>query len=235
MPDDDEQLRRLLAEARHTEPMPGDVADRLDRVIDDLRTAAPESTEAPPVVDLAAARRRRNVRSWLVAAAAVAVVAVGINQADFSGLSAGDSADSTSAGGRAERAPDDHLQQREHARAPDPDSRSESYAWRAPVPISSERYGKDVRRAERVRVTAARALQGGVTTSSDPDGSPTGDFWSARSCSTKAWGSGRLVPARYDGRLGGLVFRKAAGQTQVVDLFLCGSDEPSRSITLPAP
>ena len=35
-PAQEEEVRRLLAEARHTEPMPPDVVARLDRVLDDL-------------------------------------------------------------------------------------------------------------------------------------------------------------------------------------------------------
>ena len=54
-------------------------------------------------------------------------------------------------------------------------------------------------------------------------------------CPPRGWGRGAAVPARYDGQPGVLVFRLVRGDTQVVDLFLCGGDQPERSITLPAP
>src|SRR4051794_33004407 len=98
MPDDDltprdEQVRRLLSDARHDEPMPDDVADRLDEVLAGLRD------DRPPV-DLAARQRRRHVRTWILAAAAVVVIGVGANQVDWSGLSTsgGDGSDSAASG-----------------------------------------------------------------------------------------------------------------------------------------
>ncbi len=54
-------------------------------------------------------------------------------------------------------------------------------------------------------------------------------------CHTGRLGAGQKVPVRYDGERGWLVFRAPEGDTQVVDLYLCGHDEPTRSITLPAP
>ena len=61
MPDDDltpeeEQVRRLLADARHTEPMPADVAARLDEVLAGLPRDAPgPGPLQPAVADLDAA------------------------------------------------------------------------------------------------------------------------------------------------------------------------------------
>ena len=78
----EEQVRRLLADARHDEPMPADVADRLDRVLADLQG---ESRRTPAPIDLAARRRRRVARNVLVAAAAVVVVGVGIRRVDLAG------------------------------------------------------------------------------------------------------------------------------------------------------
>src|SRR6478735_12643701 len=92
MPNDDltpqdEQVRRLLSGARHEEPMPDDVAARLDEVLAGLRD------DRPPV-DIAARQRRRHVRNWVLAAAAVVVIGVGANQVDWSGMSmSGDDAD----------------------------------------------------------------------------------------------------------------------------------------------
>ena len=46
-------------------------------------------------------------------------------------------------------------------------------------------------------------------------------------------GPGTRVAVRYDGHRSVLVYRPVRGETQVVDLFICGTDEPVRSITLP--
>jgi hypothetical protein len=43
------------------------------------------------------------------------------------------------------------------------------------------------------------------------------------------------LPATYDEAPAYLVLRPAAGDTQVVDLYLCGDTTPRRSITLTAP
>ncbi|MGH3345714.1 MAG: hypothetical protein ACRDO4_01915, partial [Nocardioides sp.] len=54
-------------------------------------------------------------------------------------------------------------------------------------------------------------------------------------CTTGAWGSGRYVAVSYAGDPGWIVFRRPQGDTQVADLFLCGSELASRSLTLPYP
>lgn len=86
----DEELRALLADARVSEPMPDDVADRLDGVLAGLSAERARDAEGPDqaedtetgasgVTDLAAARQRRRGRTWLgAAAAAVVVVTAGI-------------------------------------------------------------------------------------------------------------------------------------------------------------
>src|SRR4051812_14456517 len=83
-----EEVRRLLAEARHTEPMPDDVVARMDQVISGLRQTSAGSERsadyvpADPdatVVPLAAHRRRR-AAGLLVAAAAIVVGGVVVAQ-----------------------------------------------------------------------------------------------------------------------------------------------------------
>jgi len=79
-PDQESAVRRALADARHTDPIPEAVASRLDRVLDDLmdeRAAA--DVEAHSVVSLEARRRRRHATRMLVAAAAVVAGGFGIN------------------------------------------------------------------------------------------------------------------------------------------------------------
>ncbi len=98
-PADDARIRRLLAEARHTEPMPGDVVARLDRVLAGL--AEERKERLAPVVELAS-RRRRTAASLLVAAAAVVVVGVGISRVlpDHGVVSSGGDAADLDPGGR---------------------------------------------------------------------------------------------------------------------------------------
>src|SRR5687768_17702885 len=96
-----EQVRRLLADARHAGPMPGDVVDRLDQVLAGLRAGSDDDLETPgapaPVVSLAS-RRRRRAATALVAAAAVVAVGIGLGQVIGDGVGGGESADSSAAG-----------------------------------------------------------------------------------------------------------------------------------------
>jgi hypothetical protein len=48
-------------------------------------------------------------------------------------------------------------------------------------------------------------------------------------------GNATLVPATYEKAPAALVYHAAAGSTQVVDLYICGSAKPVRSVTLPTP
>ena len=80
-PEQEARVARLLADARADEPIPAEVAARLDRVLAGMageQIAGPDQPVAP-VIDIAA-RRRRRVRTLLVAAAAVVVAGVGIGQ-----------------------------------------------------------------------------------------------------------------------------------------------------------
>lgn len=101
--DEYDEVRRLLGDARHDEPIPTDVADRLDRVLAQLAAGEPVpgdegSAERAPLVDLATRRRRARARNVLVAAAAVVAVGVGFSQLDLTmSGSSGDGAASVSA------------------------------------------------------------------------------------------------------------------------------------------
>ena len=71
----------------------------------------------------------------------------------------------------------------------------------------------------------------------DGNGTASQDLSSARRdvCEPGAWGRGRYVPVSYDKAPGWLVLRKPQGDSQVADLFLCGSEVVVRSVTLPYP
>src|SRR6476469_4846664 len=94
-PQTEERVRRLLAEARHDEPMPADVASRLDDVLAGLAAEPAPRGRVVPLAD-----RRRKAGALLVAAAAVVVAGVGIGQALH-----GSHGDSSTAGASAEGAP----------------------------------------------------------------------------------------------------------------------------------
>lgn len=239
---DEEQVRRLLADARHTEPMPDDVAERLDAALADL---SPETSAADAVVgarrrvDLAAARRRRNARTWLVAAAAAVLIGVGVQQLPDLGMSSddADSASDQAVSGAADSA-DGGRRGAEHAPAEAPTVTSEDLP-RGFVRLHQGDFGGEVKRLRDRRPALDYSPQAGVVASdgylldglrADKD-SPLRSL----SCDSTGWGRGRVVAVTYEGEPGGLVFRRPRGDTQVVDLLLCGEAEPTRSITLPAP
>lgn len=222
-PEQEAQLRRLLADARHTDPMPSDVVARLDRVLAGL---ADEPARAAKVVRLA--DRRRRATRLLVAAAAVVAVGFGGSQVvdGFDGFSgAGDASSPAAEAGQDEDAA-------EGAEAPGPTSGE--LEPQSPA---------DRRRLAKVRAQAfaddTAELRDGIATYeySFVDGELTEDQADlARAvCSAGAWGAGRYVAVRYAGDPGWIVFRRPQGDTQVADLFLCGSELARRSLTLPYP
>jgi len=221
---EDERIRRLLVQARHTEPMPASVVARLDGVLADLH--AERSARTAPVVDLAA-RRRRTAASLLVAAAAVVVAGVGVGQVLSGPGGGGEAADTAvqapeAADGGAAGSNEDSAGGKES----DPDAiksyvAPESTERAASVRIRSDRFGADVRRAW----TEVQADDASAPLVASP--SP--------SCTTGPVGDGTVLAASYDDAAAVLVLRPPAGDTQVVDLYLCGTDQPTRSITLALP
>jgi hypothetical protein len=229
-PADDERIRRLLADARHTEAMPASVATRLDEVLADLAAERRDRDAGQPaprrhdatVVDLAA-RRRRTATNLLVAAAAVIAVGIGISQVLPDGLSGGSDMGTAQDEANPEAAPaDSGGGEDEGAKTPD-----SALVYGEAVVIRSERFGADVRKA-RARVTG-----GDVEVYSDEDANRPES--PREGCVGVDPGPGIQVPAVYDGALAVLVLRPASGEVQVVDLYLCGDIEPRRSITLTAP
>jgi hypothetical protein len=102
---DEELVRRLLAEARHDEPMPADVAARLEGVLDDLAAERrPADVPVPPRRVHDARRRRRWAVGLVAAAAAVAAIALVPRISLTSGDGAGSNASSSDAGGASSKA-----------------------------------------------------------------------------------------------------------------------------------
>ena len=191
----EEQVRRLLADARHDEPMPDDVADRLDRVLADLRASA---RRTPPPVDLGARRRRRVGRNLLVAAAAVVVLGVGISQVDL--VRPGRRDDARLRGRLPATA---RLRGRGGGRL----RATRSPAGRRPLALSS-----DV-----LRPTEVRRLTPPAPSTPSPSRLPRADAatdafaGAAPGATTPPGAPGERVAVRYDGQRGVLVLRPASG------------------------
>jgi len=96
-PQQTDAVRQALADARHTDPIPADVAARLEHALDGLRVER-EGAEPRPVVSLDARRRRRYAARMLVAAAAVVVGGFGIDAMVGHGVLQGSSDDSATSG-----------------------------------------------------------------------------------------------------------------------------------------
>ena len=226
-PAEDERIRRLLADARHTEPMPEAVVARLDRVLSGLsddRTERAERADRAEVVDLMA-RRRRTVGQLLVAAAAVVAVGFGITQVlpDTGGSSDGDAQEATAGGAAADSA--DGAEEGSRLVSPEsapeaPSDGTTSGAAKSTFRIRSDEFGPDVRRARNQLEGESAALveypaEGCLAVSVEP--------------------GSEVVATTYDAAPAALVLRPPSGDVQVVDLYLCGDLEPRRSITLTAP
>ena len=224
MPDPDppeEQVRRLLADARHDEPMPADVAERLDRVLADLQG---ESRRTPDPMDLASRRRRRIARNMLIAAAAVVVVGVGISRVDLAG-DAGGGGSSDSAASAPESAA------RDEARGDA--AELNSLAKGRPLVLSPEDFDRQARSLSlHPRLASLADLSQADGYSADM-GAGQGALAARAWCIDPSWGDGEMIPVRYDGQRGVLVLRNPVGDTQDVDLYLCGDSAPTRSTTVP--
>jgi hypothetical protein len=226
-PDQDQEVRRLLEDARHTEPMPPDVVARMDRVLDDL---ADEPSRRAPVVHLA--RRRRRVASLLVAAAAVVVVGVGIGQVVGTG-SDGD-ADSSSAGGSADDAPaaqSDGAGDSAESVAPERNQGADTLGEESFVSGKLFKLRPDELSADLARVQSYAVANDLSTAAADARVYRQ----VSRACRSGDWGAGTFVPVRYGSQPGVVVFRRPLGDVQVAEVYLCGNPDPVRSLTLPTP
>lgn len=231
LPPAEEEVRRLLADARHTEPIPDGVAARLDRVLAGL---ADEPARSAPVVGLA--QRRRRATRLLAAAAAVVIGGFVVNDlVTPSNETASDSAlapREAAEGSGADRLDDDTLTE-ERAQAP---QEANGAAGSARTDAARDRRGVLELRSrdfseqllDRKGELTAAFQSGYLSDLSAPEAA-------GRACGSDAWGAGRFVPVTYDGRPAVVVLRRPQGDTQVTDVFLCGDTEPTRTITLPAP
>lgn len=229
----EEEVRRLLADARHTEPMPPEVVARMDRVLAGLST---EPVRTATVTDLAT--RRRRVAGLLVAAAAVVVVGIGLGQVLGSGFSGGDADQATSADEAAapEAGQDADRQGDRGAGADEPGTTSSETARGAANGLELERLRPDSLRRDAMSLASSYAVTDNHAEVPELHAYlDSADLAVGTICRTDAWGSGTFVPVRYGRTPAVLVLRKPQGATRVADVYLCGSTAPIRSVTLPAP
>lgn len=225
-------VRRLLADARVTEPMPPEVASRLDEVLAGLDPAeavprgGTHRDRAP--VDLAAERRRRrNRKAGLALVAASFLVVGGTNLAEFAGFgSGGDEANvATNAGAGADEQADTQ-------------GRTESEAESVPSAEADasdldELYGNDGE-------AAASGALGSGSLESDLVAFLAGDPTTVTASELRAAGCLPPVPgARYwvslDGTPAVLVLGPAGEQGREAVVYACGASAPAVSLVLPQP
>lgn len=220
---DDERVSRLLADARHTEPLPSEVAARLDRTLEGLAEERRTPTRSvAPVVDLAARRRRRLV-TGLVAAAAVVALGVSLPQIDLGGGSDSESAGSADTaasereGGSVGREfASSEADSGDGADAGDPttgEAAEPNAPMTTPAEVRPESFKKDVAAARDRATDDAQAIL---------CGEPPAD-------------AEEVVPVRYADREGYLVFGVTEGGRQEVTLYLCPGGELTRRAVVPAP
>jgi hypothetical protein len=231
-PEQEAQVRRLLAGARHTAPMPGDVVARLDRVLAGL--GADQAREAT-VVRLA--DRRRKATRWLVAAAAVVVVGVGVDQVvnsqgeaeTSSGLSAetaDQGADAGAGSGQSKNGAEAAESGDEPAAAPKATKGDATL-----VELGRRDIADGLTRLRHLAAVGREPLTDGAYQT----GPRSAERAAGAACGVAGWGRGRFLPVSYAGAPAVVVLRRPVGETQVADVFLCGSEQPVRSVTLPAP
>jgi hypothetical protein len=223
----DEEIRRLLREARHDGPVPPEVVARLDDTLAGLvaerAEVAPMHPEAAPasVTSLDESRRRRRRASLVLAAAAVVVAGVGIGQV----VRSGDEPHTTSL----------------DATVADSGDRVTPDAAAPPVPANgAERddlrhYAADAAPEPGLAALASATLEDDLLAlRARPHESSPQLLREGRGCDIDRTGPGRWVPVTLDGRAGEAVFRPQAAGQQVVEVHLCGSDTAIRTVRLPA-
>ncbi len=233
-PAQEERVRRLLADARHTAPMPADIADRLDVVLRELaaeREAGPETT----VVSLDAARRRRRRTSGLlVAAAAVLAIGVGV-PAWINNLGTG-SADMTSArdapaAGAADNAAPEMAAGGDASTDKGADNSAnpgdEAYALAAPQ-VAASRFRRDA-----IRLADQPAA---LTSGSTGSESRSKSLFELAGCArSDDWGPGEEVAVLFEDAPALMIYRDPVGGLQQVDLYRCDGTQPALTTQIPAP
>ena len=246
LPPEQEAVRRLLVDARHTAPPPPEVVARLDDTLASLvaerasgsaeRATEHEDRSPGRVVDLGS-RRRRIASIGLLAAASVVVAGVAIGQALPRG--AGDAGES-SAGSQS----DSSLAETGDAGGTSADSGTDS-STDSGSGAGSEPAPESLKSSPAITSDGVPSLS---TADADLDAQllvlredATGRRQAASldalgDCEIPRPGrSASVLTAEIDGQVGVVVFRRPVEEAQAVELYVCGVAAPARTITLPAP
>ena len=238
-PEDEARIRGLLSGARVTEPMPTEVAARLDDVVAGL--AAERGMVDPlPADNVVPITRTRRHRVVAVLGAAAAVVVLGLGFATFfnSAENGADDAASGDDAGFSERG----AQEEEGAADAAPES-----AAATEDSLGNETGGvttsKDVyREGDRAFAVRSRQLSRDLARIQDRVLGGPADADYARglvlspqdfTCRLAGPSRGVLVAVRYDGRPAFVRFLEPMGESQVVEVLQCRSGDVLRSTTLP--
>jgi hypothetical protein len=232
-PEQEAEVRRLLADARHDEPIPTAVADRLDTVLAGLTRDEPGSPGVAPVIDLAARRRGRNAAALLAGAAAVIVAGfVGGQVIDVG--SSDDDAGSASSGTAADRASSEADKAAPEAAAGGGDS-SLAATPSPPAPASSAQV-LQLRSAHLAKDVRDQLFS--YSASADSAELPTARDFSSLGCtpppSATKFGLGDLFPALYDNTPAVLAVRPSAGGGRQADVLDCDTAGLLASVTVPS-
>ncbi len=224
-PQQEEHVRRLLAEARHDEPIPSDVGDRLDRALAGLSRDEPATAGQAPVIDLAARRRRRNAAALLAGAAAVIVAGFGIGQViDVGGSSSDDAAGGSAAEPVNRDQADDSVSSAEAGDGSGGEVASPpALDTDQPLELSSKHLARDVN----AQLSDAAAASGNLQSSPR-----TLKSFVCATAAPSAYGVGEFFPAYYDGIPAVLAVRPPTGTTRKADVLECGTATELGSVTL---
>lgn len=250
-PSQEAAVRRALAEAGGPEPLPDDVADRLDKVIAGLAAERagvatvvadlhhPESRGVVVPLDHAARRRRARVRVLLGAAAAVVAVAVGagilrdgdidMTTAEVSDAGAARSEDPGSAAGEAAEERDAAAPESQDSVGPlgsDEGVTPRRYVTDEPLrEVRPDRLQADLVAIQHASLPHPAAADYSRTTITAP-----ANFM----CEDADYGRGYLVGVEYDARPALVAFREPVGSSQVAEVLACGTGDVVHSTTLKA-
>jgi hypothetical protein len=235
-PEQEATVSRLLAEARHTGPVPDDVALRLDRALADLSHADLEPVGAAPagpshdqsqVVDLAAhRRRRRNAGRLLAAAAAVIVAGVGVGQvigndsggdqsASDSGAAAGQSLDRSSESAASSAGPSAGAPSQQELEGAAPGA-PQALSQVVPLELSGDAAQLEQQVTDQLGAVSS-ALGDSLTTPAPPADQlerldSAGPSFDCPDPVSGSYGAGELLPAFYEGQPVVLALRPSASQ-----------------------
>jgi len=232
--EDEARIRELLSGARVTEPMPADVAARLDDALVGLAAERPPIDPVPAdnVIPITRTRRHRVV-AVLGAAAAVVVLGVGVN-AVMNSESGGDDDASSGSESAVDRGAHDDGDFEQAEAAPTEDAPGKAADDNAVARAYSNGGRAFAVRPGQLGTDLARLQAGVLTAPADPDYSAVvvyspQDF----ECQLPSRGRGVLVGVRYDGDPAFVRFLEPMGESQVVEVLQCGTGDLLRSTTLP--